>query len=480
MKTKTLKLSGSRKIGFFVFAIIFVLASVAGLTIRNFANNADAATISVSTFSDLQTALTTAGTNTIALANDIDFTSTTNPNILLAANSNITIDGNGFSLIREAGSSGQMLQVPATTTLDLENVTVNGNNISTANSCLYDNGGTLNLAANTIVENCTNNAGDGGGIYFNAGSTGTMNSSIIRSNTVQGNTPTSGHGAGAFIGAGTIGVSVVGSTFINNSANQSGGAIMSDGPLTVTNSTFTDNTSVASGSGAVGFSATASELSISDSSFTGNSAYTNGGAVSVGGVDSDITINDSTFTDNVAIRSAGAIMLNSGFSGTLTVNDSRFNHNQAGINGGAVAVAATTTQANINGSTFVNNIATQNGGAITTGDLNNLFVNFTSSFSDNSASTSSRIDPADQALYDTNILATTWSLPLPFNGYNNYDISYTSDLSTDICQYNSSLWADDVSCTAPTEPTTPVVPGPPNTGMTPAKPEIFVKTTAGL
>ena len=482
MKTKisTLGLNGSRKTRFLALAIIFVLAGATGLAVKNFANNTQAASIMVSNFADLQTALTMTGTNTITLANDITFTDatnnpiTTNPNILLASNSNITINGNGFSLIRETGAAGQMLQVPATTTLNLENVTVNGNNIAATQTCLRDEGGVLNLDKNTVVENCVNSGNLGGGIILNAGSTGTINGSTIQGNMAAG-------GGGIYIVGGASLAVENGAIFQNNTDDiNGGGAIYSDGVLSVTDTTFTNNAytdagSVGTGSGgAINASSPTAQLYVSQSTFINNQSAGHGGAINLdAGMSADVTVENSTFVNNTSAGNGAAVEAGRGYSGALTIKNDKFTDNAATKNGGAVNVddSTDTKSLNVIGSTFLDNHSDINGGAINfspQADLVALTVDATSTFSANTASTSSRISPADQSLYDTNILATQWSLPIPFNGYNNYDISYTSDLPTTICQYNPNLWADDTSCVAPTEPTEPETPPtilPPNTSF---------------
>jgi MBG domain (YGX type)/Bacterial Ig domain len=120
-------------------------------------------------------------------------------------------------------------------------------------------------------------------------------------------------------------------------------------------------------------------LSITGSIFSGNSASTHGGAIANGdnGTTGTLTVSNSTFTDNTAgsfdggaIDSGDAVGLGVGGQGFLTISGSTFSGNNAGELGGAIAngVWGGTGTSNITTSTFSGNHATYDGGAIDTGD----------------------------------------------------------------------------------------------------------------
>jgi len=107
--------------------------------------------------------------------------------------------------------------------------------------------------------------------------------------------------------------------------NSNGGAIYADGTLTVSNSTFTGNSVDSYGGAIFSFDGT---VTITDSTFTDNSADA-GGAISNSGT---VTISNSTFTGNSARGVGGAIF---SFDGTLTISNSTFTDNLATA-GGAI------------------------------------------------------------------------------------------------------------------------------------------------
>jgi predicted outer membrane repeat protein len=112
----------------------------------------------------------------------------------------------------------------------------------------------------------------------------------------------------------------------DQSGNQLGGGIYNSGMLTVSNSTFTGNsTGSISGSGGAGIYSTG-VLTVTDSTFTGNTAGSANGGGAGGGIYSSgtLTVSDSDFTDNTAGGGAGIAN-----TGTLTVTDSNISQNDA-------------------------------------------------------------------------------------------------------------------------------------------------------
>ncbi len=139
-----------------------------------------------------------------------------------------------------------------------------------------------------------------------------------------------------------------------NGATSFGGAIYNGGTLTITNSTFSGNT--ATFNGGVIFNVFGSTLEITNSTFSGNTA--GGGAITNDGT---VTITGSTFSGNSATDDGGAI-LTSG-SGSLTITNSTFSGNSAD-NGGAIYNGPDSTL-EITNSTFSDNLADPGiGGAI--------------------------------------------------------------------------------------------------------------------
>ena len=159
--------------------------------------------------------------------------------------------------------------------------------------------------------------------------------------------------------------------FENNTAdndfdvNGDGGGLAINGivgtpTVTVSNCTFTNNSSSDDGGG---ISVIGANAEIILGTFTGNSADDNGGGAFFLGAGGSIF--NSTFDQNVADEGAG-VHLNT--DGTPTMSGLSFTNNTAiggGPNGGALYVLATT--ASISGSEFINNSSDGTGGAIFVG-----------------------------------------------------------------------------------------------------------------
>ena len=128
-----------------------------------------------------------------------------------------------------------------------------------------------------------------------------------------------------------------GVTFEDNFADEDGSAIrVSTGTGTISNCVFRDNVSADNG-GAI-YATGPDPLSITDSSFSGNTAK-NGAAFRFLGDElaksgGDITVSGSTFTNNVAVDNGGAIYVR--YADTLALVGNTFADNEAGKDGGAV------------------------------------------------------------------------------------------------------------------------------------------------
>ena len=138
----------------------------------------------------------------------------------------------------------------------------------------------------------------------------------------------------------------------NGNSDFNGGAINSDGTLTITGSAFSGNRSYFNG-GTI-YNTPGGRLAITSSSFSGGSAV-NGGAIDNRGT---LEITGSTFSDNSASDYGGAIY--NADDATLTITDSTFSDHLAGAGGAIYNADATLT---ITDSTFSDNLAGA-GGAI--------------------------------------------------------------------------------------------------------------------
>ena len=211
----------------------------------------------------------------------------------------------------------------------------------------------------------------------------------INTSSFTGNSSATG---GAIYGTGVSTTNITGTNFTSNSANSGrGGAIYSDGAISVSGGTFTSNTANISG-GAI-YNNLSLNLS-NNVNFTGNGAVNGGaiynsgdstiGAVGGGGTfmnntasasggaiynnTGTTTITGAAFNTNSATTSGGAIYNTSG--GTFTINNSIFSGNSSAKGGALYDTAGGTT--NVTSSNFTANTATVSGGAIYANGATNI------------------------------------------------------------------------------------------------------------
>ncbi|WP_419812363.1 putative Ig domain-containing protein [Bacterioplanoides sp.] len=191
------------------------------------------------------------------------------------------------------------------------------------------------------------------------------------------------------------------STLSNNTASSAAGGVMSTTrtDLTITNSVFEDNTSLAdnrqSGGGAMAFSfsdADGGSVTIRESAFRRNRANNRGGALLhdlSGGrsqtlTDVRIIIEDTVFEDNEALQSSTSTFVSGGAlyitgSADLHIDRSTFGGNSADTLGGAVYLAgfpidAENGQVSITDTTFASNESIRGGAMAIRGGQRSLTV----------------------------------------------------------------------------------------------------------
>ncbi len=215
-------------------------------------------------------------------------------------------------------------QLPAVTTTIIingngaENTIVQANaNPNTATYRVFQVSGNLTLDKLTVQNgrcngSCAVSNYIGGGIYSNYGTL------IITNSAISGNS--SGNGGGIYINNGTL--NIANSTISNNS----NGGISSNysSTVVVNNSTISNNFSMGFGGGILNDDS--STLTITKSTIDANQVQFDGGGVFNLGA---LTITNSTFSNNSA-AAGGGIYNND----TLTVTNSTFSGNSSGIGGG--------------------------------------------------------------------------------------------------------------------------------------------------
>ncbi len=251
-------------------------------------------------------------------------------------------------------------------------------NSGDSGGAIYITDGTLDVSYATFSSNNTNSTSDtyfGGAIYAGGTTTASIIWTEFSSNYAY-------NGGAIYLVSNVTVSSFANNTFTSNHASNNGGAVYSATNLSVSNSTFTYNYSYYSG-GAIYFTATT--LTVSSSDFTYNTSYFDmGGAIYFDGT--TLTVTSSNFGSSSSSSSGnsadegGAIYL---ASGTGTIDDSGFYYNDADDYGGAVTLAGSTTLT-INQSTFTGNKCEAYGGAIYSNDSSTLTINDTD-FTSNTA-----------------------------------------------------------------------------------------------
>ena len=217
----------------------------------------------------------------------------------------------------------------------------------------------------TFIDNTAERSG--GAIYISKGS----DNCVIFNSTFKGNhltNMTAYHNGGAIDCVGDN-LTVNMSSFENNGANTGGAIYVGTGSSQahILASNFTSNYAYADG-GAIGLKA--DTLIINESIFKSNTAIESGGAVYVGGIGENNTVHYSVFEDNQAGNHGGAI---DWLAKAGEIIHSNFTKNSAEY-GGAVYLNGVSSKSRISDVIFKENTATENGGAI---DCNATEMNLT-------------------------------------------------------------------------------------------------------
>jgi len=250
----------------------------------------------------------------------------------------ITINGNNATIIRESGASHfRIFFIKSTGSLTINDLTLqNGFADGT-----YPGGGSAS-------------PGSGGAIY-NSSSTLEVNNSTLQVNqgTAMG---------GSVFGIGTSATYINGSTITDNTAPNGGGIyIYHEGLLSVDDSEISGNISGAGGGINLEHGA---ELIINDSLIASNHSSHRGGGIFKGGGPNHLptTITGTIFQGNTADWSGGGVFI---WRTPLTISGSQFINNHADEYGGGLGYQDHSTETvQISNTTFDGNSAVWDGGAI--------------------------------------------------------------------------------------------------------------------
>ena len=229
-----------------------------------------------------------------------------NPGVVAILNTLIII--NGGSALNGGGIYNQG-------TLTVANSVFFGNSISGSGSAIANDQGALTVSGSRFTGNTAKN--DGGAIFSSLGTLAIADSAFDNNNASRG--------GGVACSGGTMTVS--GSVYLSNTAHgwsgsADGGAIYNTCNLTVTNSTFSVNT--ASLGGAILTDNDVDPTVVTNSTFHGNTAPTGGGIYNAG----QLIVTNSTFSDNNS-TDAGAIR--NGLGGVLSLRNSILANTVGGV-----------------------------------------------------------------------------------------------------------------------------------------------------
>jgi predicted outer membrane repeat protein len=284
----------------------------------------------------------------------------------LAISRNLDIEGPGADqLVISGNNASRVFLVAAGVRASLDGLTITNGRVTNDNGggIFVAAGGSLSVSAcnltGCIATITPNGTARGGGIYSLGGMV------MISNCTLTGNT--CGVDGGSLSNDGGQ-MTVSASSFSGNSANSGGGIYNGGvnsfgGTLTVTGCTFTGGLAANGGGLANDRSGVAT---VTTSSFIGNFAL-QGGAIynaSLGG-GVLLTVSSSTFTRNTAITRGGGIYNTS----MLTVSNSTFNGNSAVVNDGG-GIDNDTGTLTVSNSTISDNGAPAGAGIFTYGTLN--------------------------------------------------------------------------------------------------------------
>ncbi|MCP4202301.1 MAG: hypothetical protein GY769_10240 [bacterium] len=294
------------------------------------------------------------GADTIRLTADVDLIAADNAdNGLPQISTKIEIQGRGFAIERNAsGPPFRILDVLPSGNLTLDRVTVANGKTSTNGGGIRTLG-TLTLKNSTVSGNESGNRG--GGIYANGGGYTQGAEVTLVNSTVSRNTARRGAGITAYDYSR---LTISGSTISNNVAVSRGGGILLHAAYTTTisNSTISSN-SASSGAGirATDYSA----LDITDTTISDNTStrFEGGGIFSV---DSDLRLTRSRVTGNSAKR-GGGIFASSEYGG-IGLRYSTISGNTAGEFGGGAFVSGYEGYFSLRNSTISGNSAATGGG----------------------------------------------------------------------------------------------------------------------
>ncbi len=317
---------------------------------------------------------------------------------IYAESENVTINGEKLSdteytttFTGNSATQGGAIYVTKKSPLTVDGAAFKNNNATKQGGAIYTDPHANAHINNSYFEGNTAGAGGAIALWADGGTNNTALSQVIENTVFKNNkaereaTSTTGPGKGGAVaimkydGTAQSNTTFKNVTFESNSSNGTGGAVQIEAEnVSIADSTFTGNTATeANGQGGAIYVTKGSDLSIDNGIFTDNKAGKYGGAIA-GDIEgtSTLTIKNSLFDGNSATTangSGGAIALwtdGSDDGARHTISNTVFTGNTAERKGGAIVSlinhSGTTQTLNldIDGAEFIDNEAGLSGGAL--------------------------------------------------------------------------------------------------------------------
>ena len=279
---------------------------------------------------------------------------------------------NGYN--PKGDSTGGGLRIEEGSTAVLGRNTVINNNTAKSGGGVYTKGGKVTINKSTITENKA--TGNGGGICAEDNSTVTVVGGEISSNTSAGVEQTASGGGGLYTNDSTVTldkVTITGNKAINDFRNDGGGILAAGSDLTITGSTITKNTAPDCGGGLF---LSHTNANITGSTIEGNQAKKGAGvylydapdtaeADCIGSHTHNIT--DTNINRNTASSMGGGMYVGqSNVTLTGSTLDGNVTTDKTGGQGGAI-VAYSAGDITLDSTTVTNNYAAAGGGIYSMG-----------------------------------------------------------------------------------------------------------------
>lgn len=360
---------------FLLFALILACVFL-GMPMKTYA-----ASHSVATFAQLQTALTdTDPAINITVTASFDLTA----QLTIPAGKTVTIasDATTWTLTRAAGFTGRLFEVAAGGSLTYSNIVLDGNrtNVAAVHPLIY-NSGTLTLGTNVILQNNNNSssANLGGGIFNNGGQVTLQTGASIINNTAE-------RGGGIHTNSGTVTINA-GASISNNTVRVSGAGVDLVNSALIVQGTIQGNRATMNGGGIYNsggqVTLQAGALLSGNGSLGTTSTTGGGGNIYSSGATGKVTMNaGALITGGSAYRGGGIYSV---VSSTVEMNGGTIENNSVTADGGGIYVTNSTVILHA-GALITDNTAVSRGGGIYTA-ISTLTVDAGAVISENTAGT---------------------------------------------------------------------------------------------